>query len=260
MVQSDGTRITRAHLYAEVADIRPREMKQRVALLTGVGPGLGAALARRFAREGFHVAVIARTTEFISSLAREISDEGATAISIAADVSRPREIRFAVKQVREELGPIGVLIHNASAASGSGLLGTTPEQFEEAWRTAALGAFVCAQEIAPAMLQAGEGVMLFTGATSSVRGGGWLGFSSAKFALRGFVQSLAREVWPQGIHAAHVVIDGIIGEPREGSTAASEPLLHPDRIADAYYDLARQERSAWTLELDLRPHREQFFV
>lgn len=193
-------------------------------------------------------------------LAREIVGAGGTAIAVAADVSQPNEIKAAVARVRAELGPIGLLIHNASAASGNGLLGTTPAEFEQTWRVATLGAFVCAQETAPDMLKAGEGGMLFTGATSSVRGGGWLGFSSAKFALRGFVQSLARELWPQGVHVAHVIVDGIIGEPVKASASDDEPLLDPERIADAYWMLANQERSAWTLELDVRPHREQFFV
>lgn len=233
-------------------------MKHRVALITGVGPGLGAALARRFAREGFRVAVVARSADLLDELAREIAAAGGSAISMTADVSRRDEIKSVVERVRTEFGPIGVLVHNASASSGHGLLGTTPAEFEQAWRIAALGAFVCAQETAPDMLAAGDGAMLFTGATSSVRGGGWLGFSSAKFALRGLVQSLARELWPQGIHVAHVLIDGIIGEA--GATSASEPLLDPDHIADAYWHLANQQRSAWTLELDVRPHEEQFFV
>lgn len=235
-------------------------MKNRTAIITGVGPGLGAALARRFASEGFRVALVARTTDFLDELAREISDKGGTALAITADISRPDDVKAAVVQARAELGPIGVLIHNASAASGSGLLGTTPEQFEQTWRVGALGAFVCAGETAPDMLAAGEGVMLFTGATSSVRGGGWLSFSSAKFALRGLVQSLARELWPLGIHVAHVVVDGIIGEPGSAAASADEPQLDPARIADAYWMLANQDRSAWTLELDLRPHGEQFFV
>jgi NAD(P)-dependent dehydrogenase (short-subunit alcohol dehydrogenase family) len=132
-------------------------------------------------------------------------------------------------------------------------------QFEQSWRITALGAFVCAQRTADDMIAAGEGVMLFTGATSSVRGGGWLGFSSAKFALRGFVQSLARELWPQGIHAAHVVIDGLIGEIG-GETSAKRSELDPEKMADAYWHLAQQDRSAWTLELDLRPNAEEFFV
>ena len=107
------------------------------------------------------------------------------------------------------------------------------------------------------LIAAGAGAIIFTGATSSVRGGGWLAFSSAKFALRGLAQSLARELWPQGIHVAHVVVDGLIG-PNE-SKETLEPMLAPDRMADAYFQLTEQDRSAWTLELDLRPHRERFF-
>ena len=233
----------------------------RVALITGVGPGLGAALARRFAREGFRVGLVARKPDFIEQLADEISAAGSPALSLLADVSRPAEATAAVNRARANLGPVGVLIHNAGSSLGEGLLATTPEEFEQSWRVAALGAFVCARETAPDMLAAGAGVMLFTGATSSVRGGGWLSFSSAKFAVRGLAQSLARELWPRGVHVAHVVIDGLIAAPRtDEEPSDDEPALDPDRIADAYWHLATQDRSAWTLELDLRPHTEQFYV
>ncbi|MBA3544237.1 MAG: SDR family NAD(P)-dependent oxidoreductase [Chthoniobacterales bacterium] len=229
----------------------------RVALVTGVGPGLGAALARRFAREGFALGLVARQHDFIDELARELSANGRKAIGVAADVSRPEEIQSAVARVRAELGKISVLLHNASSSSGAGLLGTTPEEFESSWRIASLGGFVSARETAPDMIEAGAGAMIFTGATSSVRGGGWLAFSSAKFALRGLVQSLARELWPKGVHVAHVVVDGIIGVTGEADTG--EPALDPDQMAEAYWQLARQDRAAWTLELDLRPHGEKFF-
>jgi NAD(P)-dependent dehydrogenase (short-subunit alcohol dehydrogenase family) len=233
----------------------------RAALITGVGPGLGAALARRFAREGFGVGLVARKPDFIEVLAGEISAAGSTALSLVADVSRPAEATAAVNRVRANLGAVGVLIHNASSSLGEGLLATTPEEFEQSWRVAALGGFVCARETAPDMLATGAGVMLFTGATSSVRGGGWLSFSSAKFAVRGLAQSLARELWPRGVHVAHVVIDGLIAAPRtDKEPSDDEPALDPARIADAYWHLATQDRSAWTLELDLRPHTEQFYV
>jgi NAD(P)-dependent dehydrogenase (short-subunit alcohol dehydrogenase family) len=235
----------------------------RIVLIIGVGRGLGAALARRFAREGYRIGLVARSPAFIETLAGEISASGSSALGVVADVSRPGEAAAAVNEVRAELGPIGVLIHNASSSVGEGLLATTPEAFEQAWRVAALGGFVCAKETAPDMIVAGAGAMLFTGATSSVRGGGWLAFSSAKFAVRGLVQSLARELWPRGVHVAHVVIDGLIGAPRRDGTPPAkqdEPALDPDRIAEAYWQLAMQDRAAWTLELDLRPHSEQFYV
>ncbi len=232
----------------------------RVALITGVGPGLGAALARRFAREGFRIGLIARKPDFIQALGREISDAGSSALCLPVDVSRPAEAAAAVSQLREKLGPVGVLIHNASGGAGEGLLSTTPEEFEQSWRVGTLGAFVYARETARDMLAAGAGAMLFTGATSSVRGGSWLAFSSAKFALRGLVQSLARELWPRGIHVAHVVIDGLIDGSAGDAHQENEPALDPARIADAYWHLADQHCSAWTLELDLRPSAEQFYV
>ena len=229
-----------------------------VAVITGVGPGLGAALARRFAREGFSLALIARSRLFIDQLA----DELPSALSLIADVSKPAEIISAIKEVRKELGAIGVLIHNPSSADGNGVIDTTPEQFEQSWRVTALGAFICARETAPDMIEAGAGTMLFTGATSSVRGGGWLAFSSAKFALRGFVQSAACELWPKGVHVAHVVVDGIIASDKTDRAARNETrtYLDTDEIAEAYWYLANQPRSAWTLELDLRPNGEEFFT
>lgn len=227
--------------------------------MVGVGPGLGAAIARRFAREGFRVAIIARTSDFITSLADELSSAGERALAVVADASEPEQLSTALAKVRAELGPINVLVHNASASSGAGLLETSPDQFEETWRIATLGAFVCAREVVPDMLAAGSGTIIFTGATSSVRGGGWLAFSSAKFALRGLAQSLARELWPRGIHVAHVIIDGLIGQPNAAAEDSAEPMLDPDRIAAVYHQLVEQDRSAWTLELDLRPHRERFF-
>ncbi len=205
------------------------------------------------------MALVARTRHVIDELAHELSSLGKTSIAIVADASRPAEVAAAVARARAELGPIGVLVYNASASSGDGLLETSAEQFEETWRIAALGAFVAARETAPDMIAAGEGAMIFTGATSSVRGGGWLAFSSAKFALRGLAQSLARELWPQGIHVAHVIVDGLIGARDFSGKESIEPMLDPDRMADAYFQLIEQDRSAWTLELDLRPHREKFF-
>ena len=232
----------------------------QTAVIIGVGPGLGAALARRFACGGFKVGLVARRPDFINELARELSVCGVGSLAVVADVSQPHEVTSMVNRVRTELGPIGVLIFNASDSSGDGLLGTTPTAFEAAWRVGSLGAFVSAQATAPDMLAAGEGAMFFTGATSSVRGGGWLAFSSAKFALRGLVQSLARELWPKGIHIAHILVDGIISSTDSPADSATDPALEPEHMAEAYWQLAHQHRSAWTLELDLRPSAEQFFV
>jgi NAD(P)-dependent dehydrogenase (short-subunit alcohol dehydrogenase family) len=230
----------------------------KVAFITGVGSGLGGAITRRFARGHYSVGLMARHPDYIEELARQIREEGGKAIAVVGDVSRREDVRSAVTRLQNELGPVHLLVHNASATNRAGLLGTSPQAFESAWRVISLGAFLCAQETAPGMIEGGEGVMLFTGATSSVRGGNWLAFSSAKFALRGLVQSLARELWPQGIHVAHILVDGVIGEARETSSAA-EPLLDPQQMAEAYWHLANQAPAAWSLELDLRPNRENFF-
>ena len=176
--------------------------------------------------------------------------------------------------MRQQLGPVEILIGHASGSLGGNLEKTSPEQFEQSWRTAVFGAFLCAREAAPDMLKLatgrvrpsggrGAGAIIFTGATSSVRGrGGAVAFSSAKFAVRGLAQSLAVELWPKGTHVAHAIIDGVIDTPNVRKTykpSAKEPLLQPEAIADAYWDLIEQDRSAWSLEIDLRPHKEAFF-
>jgi NAD(P)-dependent dehydrogenase (short-subunit alcohol dehydrogenase family) len=137
----------------------------------------------------------------------------------------------------------------------------TPESFTRGWRVGVLGAFLCSQAVIPDMLKKAAGCILFTGATSSVRGAA-ITFSSAKFALRGLAQALARELWPSGIDIAHIVVDGVIRE-REIDLGieeeTNEPLMNPAAIAEVYWTLVKQDRSAWTLELDLRPNREKFF-
>ncbi len=233
---------------------------KRVAVVAGVGPGLGAALVRKLASEGCSIGMLARSPEFIGKLAAEI---GRAALAIPTDISNPKQVAAAFLTVRRQLGPVEILVANASGFVGEGLIETTPEQFERSWRIGVYGAFLCAREAVLDMLECGAGAMIFTGATSSVRGrGGAIAFSSAKFAVRGLAQSLAVELWPKGIHVAHVIIDGVIETPevrKRYKTAANEPLLKPEAIADAYWNLIQQDRSAWSLEIDLRPNKEAFF-
>jgi len=233
---------------------------ERVAIVGGVGPGLGAALVRKLAEEGCRVGIFARSREYLDKLAVEL---GPALLAVPADISDPKQVASGFRKVREKLGKIDILIAHASDSLGEGLLKTTPKEFERSWRTAVFGAFLCAQEAVPDMLKRGAGAIIFTGATSSVRGrGGAVSFSSAKFAVRGLAQSLAVELWPKGIHVAHVIIDGVINTPEVRKTfkpSAKDPLLQPDAIADAYWDLIQQEPSAWSLEIDLRPHTEAFF-
>jgi NAD(P)-dependent dehydrogenase (short-subunit alcohol dehydrogenase family) len=234
--------------------------RERVAIVAGVGPGLGAALVRKLAQEGYRVGMFARSPRFIGQLADEL---GANTLAVPTDVSDAKEVAAGFRKVGQKLGPVEILIAHASGSVGEGLTKTRPDQFEQSWRIAVLGAFLCAREAAPEMIKRGAGTIIFTGATSSVRGrGGAVAFSSAKFAVRGLAQSLAVELWPRGIHVAHVIIDGVIDTPQVRRTykpSDKEPLLKPEAIADTYWNLIRQERSAWSLEIDLRPNKEAFF-
>jgi len=233
---------------------------KRVAIVAGVGPGLGAALVRKLFQEGCRVGMFARSRELIGKLAVEL---GADALAVRTDVADAKQVAAGFRRVREQLGPVEILIAHASGSVGEGLMKTTPDQFERSWRVAVLGAFLCAREAVLDMLKRQRGAIIFTGATSSVRGrGGAVAFSSAKFAVRGLAQSLAVELWPKGIHVAHVIIDGVIDTPKVRKTykpSAKEPLLKPEAIADAYWNLIHQDRSAWSLEIDLRPYNEAFF-
>ncbi len=234
--------------------------RECVAIVAGVGPGLGAALVRKLAQQGCRVGMFARSPQFIGKLAAEF---GQQALAVPTDISDPKQVAAGFRKVREKLGTVEILIQHASDSVGAGLAKTTPEEFEESWRIAVFGAFLCTREAVPDMLKRGAGAIIFTGATSSVRGrGGAVAFSSAKFAVRGLAQSLAVELWAKGIHVAHVIIDGVIGTPNVRKTSkplAKDPLLQSDAVADAYWQLIQQERSAWSLEIDLRPHTEAFF-
>ena len=234
--------------------------RQRVAIVAGVGPGLGAALVRKLAQEGCRVGMFARSAGFIRKLAAEL---GSQVMAIPTDISDAKQVAAGFRKVREKLGPVEILIAHASGSLGGQLEKTSPEEFERSWRGAVFGAFLCARAALPDMLKQAAGAIIFTGATSSVRGrGGAVAFSSAKFAVRGLAQSLAVELWPKGIHVAHVIIDGVIDTPnvrKAYKPTARDPLLQPDAVADAYWDLIQQDRSAWSLEIDLRPHKEAFF-
>jgi NAD(P)-dependent dehydrogenase (short-subunit alcohol dehydrogenase family) len=235
----------------------------QVAVIAGVGPGLGASLARKLAKEGCPVALLARSPGFIDTLADELRRRGTEVLAIPTDINEVNQVAATFQRIREQLGSVDLLINNASAGGpfGQPFVEIPPESFIHGWRVGVLGAFLCSQAVVPDMLRKGSGSILFTGATSSVRGAA-ITFSSAKFGMRGLAQSLARELWPKGIHVAHIVIDGVIRE-REielgGEDPIGEPLMNPAAIAEVYWDLVKQDRSAWSLELDLRPHREKFF-
>jgi NAD(P)-dependent dehydrogenase (short-subunit alcohol dehydrogenase family) len=229
------------------------------AVIAGVGPGLGDAIAHRFVDEGCRVGLFARSSEFIEDLA---ADLGPDVVAVPTDITDPDAVEAGFDAVRDAYGPIDVLVNNASGATWDGLLEVDPADFEHATSVSATGGLLCAQEAVSDMLNGDGGTVIFSGATTSLRGReGAVGFSAAKFAARGLAESMARELGPEGVHVAHVVIDGqILGpdDPDEFEDRGEETFLDPAAIADSYWHLVSQDRSAWTLELDLRPHVEEF--
>jgi NAD(P)-dependent dehydrogenase (short-subunit alcohol dehydrogenase family) len=233
----------------------------RTAVIAGVGPGLGESLAHKFAAEGCQVGLFARSGDYLDDLAGDLPDPG-VGLAVPADISDPDAVTDAFDAVRDEFGPVDVLVNHASAGSWKGLMDASLDEFERGWAVNCRGAFLCSQEAVGDMLDGDGGTVIFTGATSAVRGrGGAIGFSAAKFAARGMAEDMAREFGPEGIHVAHVVIDGQILTPgaRDADPDRDEATyLDPDEIAESYWHLVEQDRSAWTLELDLRPHVEEF--
>ena len=233
-------------------------MSQTV-LIAGVGPGLGTSLARKFAAEGCRVGMVARSESSLQAAASQVKGD---VLPVQADITDPVQVASAFQQVRDSFGPVDILINHASFAAWKGLLELSPEQFEQSWRVTVFGGFLCAREAVSDMLESGGGAILFTGATSGIRGrAGALAFTSAKFGVRGMADSMAREYWPKGIHVAHIIIDGIIDTPQvreQYKPDENEPLLSPDAIAESYWNLTRQDRSAWTFELEVRPYNEEF--
>jgi NAD(P)-dependent dehydrogenase (short-subunit alcohol dehydrogenase family) len=232
-----------------------------VAVVTGVGPGLGAALVRRFGKE-YNVAMVARSGDYLKSLASKAEASGGYALAVPADAGDRAQLEAAFKQIRDRLGDPEVLLYNAGSGTWGTVLEISPEQFETSWRVNSYGAFVAAKEVAAPMIARGRGVMLFTGATAGIKAGPKsVAFGPAKFAMRGLAQALARDLGPKGIHVAWINVDGIIDLPRLRErlpNVKDEDLLKPDAIAETYWHLAHQDGSAWTMELEVRPFKEKF--
>ena len=231
----------------------------RTAVIAGVGPGLGESLAHTFVDEGCQVGLFARSEDYLNGLAADLGED---ALGVPTDITDPEQVDAGFEAIREAFGPVEILVNHASGGSWNGLQEITPEEFEQAWRVSSYGALCCSQAAVDDMLDGGGGTIIFTGATSAVRGrDGALGFSAAKFSNRGMAESMARELGPEGIHVAHVVIDGQIATPQVETQLPdrdAEEFLDPDAIAQTYWDLVEQDRSVWTLELDVRPHVEAF--
>src|SRR5919198_4335697 len=190
-------------------------MSQKVAAVLGVGPALGSAIASRFAREGYAVALMARRQEELEPIARAIAHSGGTALPVPTDASQPDSVAAGFRVVRDQLGAPDLFVYNAGTYALGGILETSPEKFEQTWRVNCFGAFLAAREVLPAMVERGRGTVLLTGATASLRGGArFSSFAVGKFGLRALAQSMAREFGPRGVHVAHIVIDGQIDTPR----------------------------------------------
>lgn len=230
----------------------------KVAVIVGVGPGNGAAFARKFASEGYSVALLARDEAKLIEFEKEIS--GAKAY--ACDVTEPAEIKAVFAAIAQDLGPVNVLVYNAGAGSWSTPDETTAEDMERSWRINTLGCLLAAQEVAPAMREAGAGAIVVIGATASKRGGvRTTAFASAKAAQLSLAQSMARHWGPEGIHVAYLVIDGVIDLERTREAMPDAPdsfFLKPAEIAETVFNVAHQPKSAWTFELDIRPFGEKW--
>lgn len=235
----------------------------RTAVIAGVGPGLGASIANRFASEGVDLGLLARSADYLDDLADGMeTDHGVAVATVPTDLAEVEQIDRAFEVIRDELGPVDVLVNHASGGAWKGIRELDPAEFEHAMRVGPLGGLRASQHAVEDMLGRDGGTVIFTGATSSVRGNdGAAAFSAAKFAVRGLAESMARDLGPEGVHVAHVVIDGQILTPAAKERAPNrdeETFLDPDAIAETYWHLVEQDRSAWSLEVDVRPHVEEF--
>jgi NAD(P)-dependent dehydrogenase (short-subunit alcohol dehydrogenase family) len=227
--------------------------EQESAIIVGAGPGLGAALGARFARGGYKVVLAARSADKLKPIIAEIGKSGGSAAANACDAANESDVKTLFGLVEQDVGPVAVVIYNAGSFAQSPIAEQSADAYEQTWRDNAFGGFLVGREAARRMLTRGRGTILFTGATASLRGAaGFSAFAGGKFALRALAQSLARELGPRGIHVGHVVIDGMIGR------VADDRRLDPAAIAESYFALHAQPRSAWTFELDLRPWTEKF--
>ena len=246
---------------AEIADRAP------VALVVGAGDYIGAAIAKRFAAGGFTLAVGRRKADKLASLVAEIEAKGGRAHAFALDARSEENVQEVFASVERSLGALEVVVFNVGANVSFPITETTSRVFRKVWEMACLGGFLTGREAARVMRPRRRGSIFFTGATASMRGGkGYAAFASAKFGLRALAQSMARELGPENIHVAHLVIDAgvdtafvrerIQATGRDPASLPSDSLMNPASIGEAYWMLHQQPRDAWTFELDLRPHRE----
>lgn len=230
--------------------------KRKVCAVIGVGPGNGAALARRFAADGYAVALMARSTKNTLALAEELVD----ARSFACDVGDAASVASAFAAVRAEMGEVDVVVFNAGSGVFGALDDVSAADFEASWRVNSLGLFLVAKEVTPAMKAAGEGAIIVIGATASRRGTArTTAFAPAKAAQRSLCEALARQLGPDGVHVALIILDGVVDLPRTREVMKDKSdafFIKPSGVADLASMLVRQDKSAWTFEAEARPFGE----
>jgi NAD(P)-dependent dehydrogenase (short-subunit alcohol dehydrogenase family) len=238
----------------------------KAILVIGAGDATGGAIARRFAREGYIACVTRRNADKLQPLVEQIRATGGQAHAFGSDARKEDEMVALVERIEREIAPIEAAVFNIGANVRFGITETTARVYHKVWEMGCFAGFLMGREVAKAMLPRGRGTILFTGATASLRGReGFAAFAGAKHALRALAQSMARELWPRGIHVAHPVIDGAIDTefirstfPERYAQKAQQGILDPDHIAELYWQIHSQPRDAWTHETELRPWIESW--
>lgn len=241
-------------------------LAQKVCLIVGAGDGTGSAVAKRFAQAGYTVCVTRRTPEASQTLLAAIHASGGRALAFTLDARREDEVVSLFQKIEQEVGALEVVVFNVGGNVRFPLLEMTAQKYFKTWEMCAMAGFLVGREAARVMLPRQRGTILFTGATASLRGGvGFSAFAGGKAALRALAQSMAREFGPQGLHVAHIIVDGVIDservrttQPERVATLGPHGLIKPDSIAQAYLLLHEQTTDAWTFELDLRPAKERW--
>ena len=234
-----------------------------IALIVGAGNHLGSAIAKRFAAEGFHIVATRRHGD-LDTLTSEVQALGSDITAIHSDARDEEQVIALIEKVESDLGPISVAVFNVGGNVQFSVTETTTRVYRKVWEMCALAGFLVGREVAKKMLPRKQGSILFTGATASLRGNsGFAAFSGGKHALRALAQSMAKELGPEGIHVAHVVVDGLIQNestkalmPDLFASKAKDGIIEPDDLAEVYWQLHSQPRTAWTFEQDVRPYAE----